>query len=167
MIIYKIFWKLSGFISVQKWDRGLEIFSFNRFRLHFALFQKHSYSLQNDQEIYISKLKELINDNGTRLIVNLNHVRQKMPQRAIGSISIFTPQQTYPLQAAEQFRRRDRLFTAGGTRIGWKSRRRLCADVHICRRLWRQFRRSTCESAYVESTISRQSRMLWRHCYKV
>jgi hypothetical protein len=52
-------------------------------------FQKHLYTLQNDQEIYISKLKELINDNGTRLIVNLNHVRQKMPQRAIGSYPAF------------------------------------------------------------------------------
>uniref|UniRef100_A0A914WP22 DNA replication licensing factor MCM3 n=1 Tax=Plectus sambesii TaxID=2011161 RepID=A0A914WP22_9BILA len=38
----------------------------------------------NDQEVYLSKVKELIQEGGVRLVVNLNDIRRKLPHRAEG-----------------------------------------------------------------------------------
>lgn len=42
-----------------------------------------------DQKIYVQKVEDLIKDNGTRLIININDLRKKLPDRANGLLKHF------------------------------------------------------------------------------
>lgn len=45
--------------------------------------------LKGGEKIYMQKCEDMIRENGSRIIVNLNELRKKLPQRVNGSLFWF------------------------------------------------------------------------------
>lgn len=42
--------------------------------------------LKGDDKVYMQKCEDMIKENGSRIIINLNELRKKLPQRVSGSV---------------------------------------------------------------------------------